>query len=111
MLTIKLNNANKIEKNRFVIVKIGDIRNPPSYFPLKGFEFRTGDHDQNFIEAAVDGVLQNSQPGVFASDSRIEVLGSTMVSEENVSYRFHVSIGNDVPISALVYIYFPTINN
>ena len=57
VITIKLNNSDKIEKNKNVIVKIGDIRNPPSYFPLKGFEFRTGDHDRNFIEAATDGVL------------------------------------------------------
>ena len=27
---------------------------------LSGFEFRTGDHDENFIEKAVDGQLQNS---------------------------------------------------
>lgn len=34
-----------------------------------------------------------------------------MVSEQNVEYKFTVNIGNDIPKSAKVYIYFPLINN
>lgn len=63
ILVIDLNNAAIIDSNRYVFVKIQNIKNPPSTAPVSGFYIYTADQSDHLIEESGQGELQNQLPG------------------------------------------------
>ena len=55
--------------------------------------------------------METAQPGRFSAGSVLEVMGTTVVSAQNVEYKFTVALGNDVPRGSGVYVYPPLIDN
>lgn len=88
--------------------------NPPSLNPVGGFEIRTGDSQQNWIDIAQSGVsFQTNMAGSFRNFSEganeyfsnIQVVDKkTQVSASPVDYQFTLYVNNDVPIGSEIYV-------
>lgn len=110
-LEVNLDNSAEITANNVVYVTISPVHNPPSMAPLTGWGIWTGDQLTHRIESGEGGKLQMTEPGDFQTGTKMDVIGSTMVSTENVEYKFTLRTKNDIPQGSKLYFYFPPVLN